>query len=165
MPVTPDVLREHLAYTAWATKRLLDAASALNPEELTRDFSTADRSVLGTLVHIFGADRVWLTRVQGAPSTGIPGPDEQNLSFLQSAWPALHEQWFAWAAGLTAQAPATEITYRDLKGQEWRQPLWQIVLHVVNHATQHRGQVSGFIRSLGHTPPNIDLAFYCRKQY
>jgi len=42
-----------------------------------------------------------------------------------------------------------------------RTPLWQILLHVVNHATHHRGQVSGFLRAMGHTPPPLDLiAFY-----
>jgi uncharacterized damage-inducible protein DinB len=164
MPVTLDVLQNHLAYTAWASARLLDATAKLTAEERARNFGTADRSVDGTLAHIFGADRVWLTRVSGAPSADYPTPEEQNLAFLQDAWPNLHERWIAWARTLNAASPSEEITYRDLKGNEWRQPLWQIILHVVNHATHHRGQVAGFIRSLGHTPPSIDLAFFDRKQ-
>ena len=50
--------------------------------------------------------------------------------------------------------------YKDMKGNPHRTPLWQIGLHVVNHATHHRGQVSGFLRSLGKTPPPLDLIYY-----
>jgi uncharacterized damage-inducible protein DinB len=164
MPVNLDVLQDHLAYTAWASARLLAAASELTPEERARDFGTADRSVEGTLAHVFAGDRVWLKRVTGAPSTGFLSAEEKNLSFLQTAWPALHQEWIAWAKTLNLASPTQEIVYRDLKGNEWRQPLWQIILHVVNHGTHHRGQVAGFMRSLGRTPPPLDLSFYHRKQ-
>jgi uncharacterized damage-inducible protein DinB len=56
-----------------------------------------------------------------------------------------------------------EIVYRDLKGRTWKQPVWQLVLHLVNHGTHHRGQVSGFIRAMGATPPPLDLVFYYRE--
>jgi uncharacterized damage-inducible protein DinB len=50
---------------------------------------------------------------------------------------------------------------KDLRGNTWTQPFWQLVLHVVNHATHHRGQVSGFLRAMGRVPPPLDLvAFY-----
>jgi uncharacterized damage-inducible protein DinB len=50
-----------------------------------------------------------------------------------------------------------------MRGNPWTQPLWEIVLHVVNHGTHHRGQAAGFLRSLGHTPPKLDLIFYYRQ--
>jgi uncharacterized damage-inducible protein DinB len=165
MPVSPQVIADHLDYTAWATRRLVEAAALLSPEELDRDFLTADRSVLGTLVHVFAADRVWLARVQGAPFPGAPTEVERNLPFLQTAFPELHQRWREWASSLTPESPSLEIAYSDLKGHPWKQPLWQIVLHVVNHASHHRGQVSGFLRSMGHTPPPLDLAAYHRRQY
>jgi uncharacterized damage-inducible protein DinB len=65
--MAPDTLLAHLDYTAWASRRLVDAAAQLTPEELTRDFETSDHSVLGTLVHVFAADRIWLSRVTGSP--------------------------------------------------------------------------------------------------
>jgi uncharacterized damage-inducible protein DinB len=56
------------------------------------------------------------------------------------------------------------VAYKDMKGNPYSQPLWQLVLHVVNHGTHHRGQVSGFLRVMGHTPPPLDLVFYYREQ-
>jgi uncharacterized damage-inducible protein DinB len=139
----------------------VDAASQLPPEQLTRDFGTADKSVLGTLVHIFAADRVWLARVEGVPSTSFTTEADYDLSVLQNEWPVVHEKWLAWVDGLTDETAAADLHYADMRGNHWQQPPWQIVLHVVNHATQHRGQVAGFLRSMGHAPPPLDLtAFY-----
>ncbi len=162
MAVTADVLRSHLAYTAWASQRVVRAVSGLSQEELTRDFGTADKSLLGTLVHIFGADRVWLTRLQGeSPSVYLTDADYQ-LSVLQNDWPALHERWKQWAARLSDDAVLKDVSYKDMRGNPWRQPLWQLVLHVVNHGTHHRGQAAGFLRTLGHMPPQLDLVLYYR---
>ena len=166
MPVTLEVLRDHLAYTTWASKRLVDAASTLTHEELTRDFGTADRSVLGTLSHIFGADRVCLPAFRVRTFNWLSRPGLNKAShFFRAPGPPSMGSGPPGPPGSPTNAPATEITYRDFKGLEWRQPLWQIILHLVNHATHHRGQVSGFMRSLGRNPPGIDLVYYHRKQF
>ena len=165
MSLPPLVLQDHIGYTAWASARLLQAAKELGPEELERDFLTADKSVLGTLLHIYFADRLWLARIKGEPFPGMLTDEERTLAHLQTAWPELYERWREWAASLTGESPAREVTYRDLKQNQWKQPLWQIILHVVNHGSHHRGQVSGFMRSMGHTPPPLDLAAYHRGQH
>ena len=65
MTVTPRLmLRQQLDFTAWATERAMKAAAALTPEELEHDFKTSDKSVLGTLVHCYRAERIWLNRLQ-----------------------------------------------------------------------------------------------------
>jgi uncharacterized damage-inducible protein DinB len=151
----------HLDYSEWASGRLLRAAAALSTGELERNFGTADGGVLGTLVHVFAADRAWLARVQGQPYADPQG-QERELPFLSVAWPALHARWKEWAAALADDAVTQMLAYKDLKGNPWETPLWQIVLHVVNHATHHRGQVAGFLRSLGHVPPPLDLIAYYR---
>jgi uncharacterized damage-inducible protein DinB len=161
--VTPGVLRDHIEYTAWASRRLVDAAAQLSPDALTRDFQTADHSVLGTLAHIYASDRLWLSRLTCAPFPGFVTDADRTLATLQNDWPALHGHWEEWAATLTDEGAHSNLDYKDLKGNHWRQPVWQLVLHVVNHATHHRGQVSGFLRALGHTPPALDLIAYYRR--
>lgn len=162
--VTPEALRDHVEYSAWASGRLVEASFSLSPEELARDFQTADRSVIGTLAHIYAADRVWFSRLAGAPYPGFVTDSDRTMAVLQNEWPVLHARWREWAAGLNEESADSVLDYKDLKGNAWRQPVWQLVLHVVNHATHHRGQVSGFLRAMGHTPPPIDLIAYYRKQ-
>ena len=163
MPMLVDVLRNHLNYTAWASGRLVEAASALNPEELTRDFATADHNVLGTLVHIYVADRLWLGRVEGTPPAPFVPEKDMHLAVLQSDWPALLERWKQWGAQLTEESILRNISYKSMNGDAFVTPTWQIVLHVVNHGTHHRGQVSGFLRAMGHTPPVLDLTVFYRE--
>src|SRR6266542_877742 len=83
MPASADTLRLHLDYSEWASRRVLEAASRLTPEQLGRDFSTADRTVPGTLAHIFGADRAWLARVHSEPAVVRLAPEELVLDNLR----------------------------------------------------------------------------------
>jgi uncharacterized damage-inducible protein DinB len=157
-------IRMHFDYTAWASARLVNAAGSLSPEELTKDFGTADHSVLGTLVHVYAADRIWYDRVHGnAPALFIEPERDMHLHVLQNEWPVLLGRWHEWAAAQTEESLGTKASYKDLKGNSYETPLGQIALHLVNHGTHHRGQVSGFLRSMGHIPPPLDLMAYYRE--
>jgi uncharacterized damage-inducible protein DinB len=144
-----------------ASSRLVAAASTLSPQELMRDFGTADHSVLGTLVHVYAGDRIWLGRIEGNPPARFIVPEQDmHLAVLQNDGPALLGRWKQWSAALTEDSIHKEIPYKDTKGNAYVTPAWQIVLHVVNHGTHHRGQVSGFLRAMGHIPPPLDLRVY-----
>ncbi|HTD42820.1 MAG TPA: DinB family protein [Bryobacteraceae bacterium] len=159
-----SAIRTHFDYTAWASARLVNAAGSLSPEELTKDFGTADHSVLGTLVHVYAADRIWYDRVHGnAPARFIEPERDMHLHVLQNEWPVLLRRWHEWAAAQTEESLATKASYKDLKGNSYETPLGQIALHLVNHGTHHRGQVSGFLRAMGHVPPPLDLIAYYRE--
>jgi uncharacterized damage-inducible protein DinB len=162
MSASADALRLHLEYSAWASQRMLDAASRLTEEELSRDFKTSDKSVIATLAHTFAADRFWLDRIQGNAPATFNDDEDRRFDILRKEWPALQQRWREWAAPLTGEDVAAKISYKDTEGNPYEQPLWQILLHVVNHATHHRGQVSGFLRAMGHTPPPLDMTDFYR---
>ena len=131
MALTAELLRTHIQFTQWANGRLVAAAGALTHGELTRDFGTADKSVLGTLVHLFAAERAWLGRLLGTPPAKFVTEEDYRLDVLQSDWPVLGQHWKEWSNGLTDAAAAGILSYSDLRGNRWEQPVWQIVLHVV----------------------------------
>ncbi len=160
MPVTTQALKHHLEYSAWANARLLSSIRQLPEAQLKHDFGTADRSILGTFGHIYGAEKIWLERVSGQPPVWHGAPP---LEELICALPELAGRWVAWAATLGPEDPERPIAYHDMKGNPHREPLWQILLHVVNHSTHHRGQVAGFLRSLGHIPPPLDFIAFVRE--
>ena len=160
MSVSAEVLRTHLAYTKWASHKLIDIAGQIPEEQLTRDFQTADRSVLGTLVHTFQGDRVWYARVTGTPLAGFRLDSDYQLATLQNDWPALLDRWQEVGASLTDESALRIVEYTRLNGAQFSQPLWEIILHVVNHGTHHRGQVSGFLRAMGRIPPPLDLLYF-----
>ena len=152
-----------LAYTAWASRRLMDVVARLSPEELNRDFQTADHSVLGTLVHVFAGDRIWLARVKGEAVKPFVTEADYSLAVLETDWPRLQENWRQWALTMTDQSAQASVAYQS-QGVAFSRPLWQLILHVVNHGTHHRGQVAGFLRTMGQAPPPLDLTVYYREQ-
>ena len=83
-----------------------------------------------------------------------------KMEVLETDWPRVYSGWQEYLDGVADVA--APVSYQDLKGNAYTTPLWQIVLHVVNHATHHRGQAAGFLRTMGHAPPPLDLIFYYR---
>jgi uncharacterized damage-inducible protein DinB len=162
MHVSLKTLQQHIDYTVWASRRILDAAAALDPGELTRDFGTGDKSVLGTLLHVYGGDLIWIERMHGTSLTRRPYDEHAPLAVLEAEWPRVWDRWKAYVDGLTEEAAEAPVSYVTFKGLPFSTPVWQIILHVVNHGTHHRGQAAGFIRSMGRTPPVLDLTEYYR---
>lgn len=158
-----DILRQHIDYAAWASRRMIEAAAQLSEEELTRDFGTADRSVLGTLSHVFAADRIWLARIKGEPIALSPTGASFPLQTIRRDWPTVLDRMRDWASTLTDEAAQAPLSYSDMRGNPYQQPVWQVVLHVVNHGSHHRGQAAGFLRTMGHPPPSLDLIRFYRE--
>ena len=155
--MTPEEARLHIRYSGWASRRLLDAALMLTEDQLQRDMNVSHKSVLDTLNHIHMADRAWLYRVLERPMAAPEGP-------IEAEWPRIQQRWEEWSDSLAGTGLERVIAYKDLKGNPHQSALWQIVLHLVNHATLHRGQVMAMMRQLGAAPLPTDLIFYYREQ-
>jgi uncharacterized damage-inducible protein DinB len=158
--MTADDLRTHIRYSGWASRRLLDAVSAMKDEDRARDLGVSHKSLNGTLEHIFFGDRVWCSRVVDPSVIGGAWTDVRDLA---AEWTEIQRRWEEWAAGLTDADLARVVEYKDLKGNPHNTPVWQIVMHVVNHATLHRGQAMAIIRQLGSPPPPTDLIYFYRE--
>jgi uncharacterized damage-inducible protein DinB len=154
--MTAEEIRLHIFYSGWASRKLLDAVLLLPEEQQHREFGVSHKSLFGTLEHIFAADRVWLART--VDPRVLPSEETPVM-----AWPRIQKRWEDWAAALTHQEIVRTVDYKELKGNAHRTPVWQIALHVVNHATLHRGQAMSLLRQLGVAPPPTDLIFYYRE--
>lgn len=161
--MTPEEALLHIRYTAWASRRLLDAAKELPPDALAKDLSVSHTSILGTLAHTFFADSVWYMRTVD-PSLPYPNPKEvPPLESLDERWRQLHDKWEAWAQTLSEADMERNVAYRLFDGSAAESKLKHVLLHVVNHATLHRGQVMALFRQAGVKPPATDLIFYYRE--
>jgi uncharacterized damage-inducible protein DinB len=156
-------IRTHLDYHYWARDRLLDAASLATPEQWTRELESSFRSVRDTLVHVYAAEVNWALRLEGTTPTSMVPPDGYpDAATLRVAWVS-HE---AKLRGLVEAAGEEGLShvyhYRTLAGHAMSSTLVQILLHTVNHASYHRGQVTTLLRQVGVAPPRpMDMiAFY-----
>src|ERR1041384_718892 len=86
--MTTAEVQTHLRYSGWASKRLLEAARNLSPEDLTRNVAVSHESILGTLSHIHFADRIWYSRVV---DPNEPVIRQSDLPTLEREWPAIQQ--------------------------------------------------------------------------
>jgi uncharacterized damage-inducible protein DinB len=157
-------IRALYAYDRWATERTFQAASELDDEALSRDLGSSFPSVLATLAHMVAAEWVWLSRWRGSNPTGQPTHwDVSSLSAVRDRWREVEGDLSAFLAGLDEAALERPLTYRTFAGDTFTQPLSQMLRHVVNHSTYHRGQVTTMIRQLGGTPVSTDLIRFYRE--
>jgi uncharacterized damage-inducible protein DinB len=154
----------HVRYTAWATRRVLDSAAALKPEELQQDLGNSYGGVFGTLAHIFQGDSIWFDRLQGK-TTGSLAAYTPSADFAQFSmqWRDVLDRFVEWAEKLGAADWDQICKYRNTQGEAFATPVWQVVVHVVNHASYHRGQITTMLRQVGHTPIGTDLIAYYRE--
>jgi len=164
--MTPDEARRLLDYHFWARERALAAVAALSPEQFLRDVVSSFASVRDTVAHLYGADEVWLQRWRGGTPGGLP-PAQQfaDLAALRAAWAKLDPDMRAFVHGLDAAGLARTLTYRAFNGQLATLSYEQMLQHVVNHGSYHRGQLTTMVRQLGAPPPkSMDLSAFYRER-
>jgi uncharacterized damage-inducible protein DinB len=156
-------LRTLVDYHYWARDRALDAAAALEPEQFTRDLGNSFRSIRDTLAHLYAAEWAWCSRWNGQSPTAFPAVTFPDVPALRSRWSELESDVRAVLERMGAQGLDAVIEYKMLNGDPRASVFWQMLQHVVNHASYHRGQVTTMIRQLGATPPqSMDLITFYR---
>jgi uncharacterized damage-inducible protein DinB len=152
-----------VGFSAWATRRVLESGEPLSSKELHRDLGNSYGGIRGTLVHIFQADSVWLDRLHGVSTASLSTYDPAaDFAGFSRQWLAVLDRWVSWAEGLGASEWDRTVEYRNTRGEPDSQQVWRIVLHVVNHASYHRGQITTMLRQLGYKPAASDLIMYYR---
>ena len=161
MSISSAAVRDLLLYTLWADRTMLSAVRAVSPGDLTRDAGVSFGSLLGTMVHMLGSQKVWLARFAGQTLDHRPRLEDfpDLLSWIH-AWEEMAAGVEAFVASLTDEHLDDAISWTSSEGEPRTAPLWQPVLHMVNHSTYHRGQVASLLRQLGHKPPTTDLIDY-----
>ena len=163
-------IRQLFDYTEWANDLALDAAAKLADENLRRDFSISHGSIFGTLLHMGGAEWIWLERWHGRAPAGKEAwslwtrDSCADLVTLNQRWRDVIDRRAQFISELDQSRLLEEMPFTLLSGDLSSMRLVDQMHHVANHATLHRGQVVGMIRQLGIAPPSTDLLFYLRRE-
>jgi len=153
-------------FNYWATNRIMQSLSQLTPEQFTKDVGVSHVSLRGTLVHVMGAEAIWVKRIKGEGIGEMPRQEEfSTVDALGDHWQMVEHLM----VGLSHMWKSDDdilkiISYRDLKGNPYSHPVWQIVQHLVNHSSYHRGQSAAILRQLGVKPIGTDLITFYRER-
>ena len=151
-----------LEYDTWATNRTLGAVSSVPTSRYLEDLGSSHGGIHTTLLHIYSSDMIWYRRWTGAPAAAHLGRSEiPDLSSLGARWSTFQIDLHGFLDGLDDAKLVAQLSYRDLKGNPHSEPLFEQMLHLVNHSSYHRGQVVTMMRQVGVPPTGTDLiAFY-----
>jgi uncharacterized damage-inducible protein DinB len=158
-------LNTMLDYHYWARDRMLDALDTLTQEQYNKDLGSSFKSIRETVVHTYAAEWAWYSRWTGTSPTSLltsePYPD---VASIRRAWTEHEARVRAFTAEMGEPGISRVIEYKLLSGTSGATPFWQMLQHVVNHASYHRGQVTTMLRQLGAAPakPMDMIAFYRR---
>jgi uncharacterized damage-inducible protein DinB len=154
-------------YNAWANARLFRMAGTLQDGLYREEVGAYFKSLHGTLNHLLAADRIWLRRLTGVGHH----PDKLN-AILFDDLPSLHAarveedaRIIGFVQGLAEPAFEEVLDYRTLNGTPQSQRRREILAHLFNHETHHRGQAHAILTVLGVTEPDpLDLLIMQREQ-
>lgn len=162
-----DHFKMFAGYNIWANKRLYDAAGALSDGQRNEDRGAFFRSLHGTLNHILVADRIWMDRLEGAPNKfmkryRLDTVTEPTWAGLRAARGEMDTRISDYIEGLTAAALQVPVNYEDSSGGEHVDAPADILPHVFNHQTHHRGQAHDLLHQMGGVAPSLDLMQFMR---
>jgi uncharacterized damage-inducible protein DinB len=161
--MTLDEIHDLVAYTEWATATLAAALRGIPDAARRRRDDSAFGSLHGTFTHLIAAEWVWVERWHGRPAPAPPAwVGEASFDELLVHLAAVEAARAAYLGALTPADLARPIQYRTFAGVEAANPIGELVRHVVNHGTYHRGQISMRIRQLGDHPPSTDYIVWLR---
>lgn len=158
-----DEIRQLFEFDRWANQLILDAAATIAPADFTRDLGSSFPSLRDTLVHVIGADWVWLRRLEGETPPRPPAEwAASDLEQLRGLYADVQGKWSTYLESMEDAQLDEVLEYRYMSGEAASSTRGQILRHVVNHSTYHRGQAVTMLRQLGATPPRTDLIHYYR---
>ena len=149
-------LRSLVAYNAWANDKIVGAAQPAAEADLSADLGGYD-TILGTLNHYLWAQVNWLARLKGDPNIERfkLGPPELWAEFTRA-----DVDFGDFAAGLTDDDFERIVDYQDTAGNPHRRTMGQLISHVVNHGTYHRGEAGLMLTRLGRSPGDVDYVYF-----
>ncbi len=162
-PVAPglDKIKSLFQYNTWASRRTLDACAALSAGEFTRDLHSSFASVRDTLVHLMLVEWLWLERWHGRSHSTYPSEKEfPDLAGVRARGREIEENLQQFVSALTQDGLNHRVEYKTTKGIPHSNAMWEMMLHLVNHQTYHRGQLATLLRQMGHKPNAEDMAVF-----
>jgi uncharacterized damage-inducible protein DinB len=152
------------AFNAWATNRIFDAVVSLQPENISKDMSSSHGSIFATMVHLVGAEKMWLSRWVGKQDSAFLSPENvPSMGDLRNLWNTVGFETAKFLAGLDDRKLQDFFEMKTSKGEIFRHIYWQAMLHLVDHSTYHRAQVVTMMRQLGVTPPATGMIMFFRE--
>jgi uncharacterized damage-inducible protein DinB len=159
-----ELLKQYAAYNIWASQKIIEVILSLPEEKQLAEVPSSFNSLYKTVLHMWDAESIWWQRLKLheriiRPSENFNGSmkDVSNGLLNQS------KQWEEWISNASDLSIEHVFQYQTFDGTQYKQPTWQMLQHVLNHGTYHRGQLINILRQLGvEKMPQTDFILWSR---
>jgi len=151
-------------YNAWANELIFAAVAALPEGEAVKPRRSVFRNMVHTLNHNYVIDRIFQAHLEGRGHgyTARNTPDHPPLAELWRAQQELDQWYVAWSDGIRDAALGEKVKFTFVGGGEGVMTRGEILQHLVNHTSYHRGFVAQMIYDVPARPPTTDLTVFLR---
>jgi uncharacterized damage-inducible protein DinB len=160
-----QLLKQYAAYNLWANKILLDRLALLPDEMVHKETGSSFGTIYKTLVHLMEVESTWWQRLKLQEHILLPEKDpDENFAEISKRLLALSTQWIDWVKNANEKNLTYVFGYQNTKKEFFKQPVYEMLLHLFNHQTYHRGQVVTMLRQNGIDKiPATDFIAFSRK--
>jgi uncharacterized damage-inducible protein DinB len=153
-------------YNYWSNDRVLDAAGRLRKASFIAPAELSHGSVQATLVHVLSVEWVWRSRCQRgiSPTSMLKPSDFPTVAALRARWQEEEKAMRAYLETIGDEDLNRKVDYVTTIGMPYQHRIWQILLHVVYHGTQFRGEVAMVLSRKRKSPGDLDLIAYLRER-
>ncbi len=156
-----QLLQQYAAYNIWANKKIIETANLLSEEQINKEIVSSFPSVYKTILHLMEVENVWWERLKLVEHTTLSGWFTGNFDELSKKLLELSQQWHNWIQQTNEVNISHVFAYQNSKKEHFKQPVYEMLLHLFNHQTFHRGQIITMFRQLGldKIPPTDFVVF------
>ena len=157
-----QLLQQYAAYNIWANKILLERISQLSEEQVNKEIVSSFPGIFKTVLHMMDVESIWWQRLKLAEHVDFPSQTfKGNFEELSKILLQLSQQWEDWVRKANEVNINHVFAYQNSKKELFKQPVYEVLLHLFNHQNYHRGQVVTMFRQLGmeKIPPTDFIVF------
>lgn len=161
-----EILAQLAAYNIWANQKLMDCILMLPEDKQNQELPSSFKSLYATLLHMWNAESVWWQRMKMQERIVAPADHfKGSIKELAQELAQQNKLWQDWINNATLPILDHVFQYYNQKKESFKQPIYQMMIHVFNHGTYHRGQLVNMLRQLGiQKIPQTDFIVWSRKK-
>ena len=150
-------------YNSWANERVLESLQPIGQEIFTSHKQASHGSIRGIIAHIAGAEWIWLERWKGSSQAGLlPESEFETVEIAAQRLRTIDHDLEEFTSQLTQQDLDGSRGYRTTEGKAYSNVLSDMLLHLANHSSYHRGQIATLLRQSGAVPQSTDFILFIR---
>jgi len=156
-----DHMRRLFTYNSWAWQHVYKSVEQLSSTDYHAARPIFHQTIHSLLVHSLAAEQIWYVRCQGeSPTALFDSADFPDFAAVSQAWSGVRHGWANYLQWLSDDDCKRFIEYRNTSGTPFTLRLSDVLQHVVNHATEHRSQLTPILDELGVPTRPLDYAYY-----